>query len=225
VQRLLWTRCSRERVANVQKVEFSEVPVVRVERGDAVLPKQRCEMSVGYVVSTGRHLLCHFAVQVPQAVFFGERADVQQVQKRLDVVRSFLRPQRVCKDRRVGRDAEMAHHGRPPKIKDVRTFGRSSRNSAARWGKGLAVSDANNNRFTSMAALIDGPCGGGRPPAGRAPRTPLSYRQGSPGHASAARSSGTKMDWPAQSRCGAEPGRGGPRPSGQATCLPASGGV
>jgi hypothetical protein len=59
---------SGERVSDVERWEFLEITIVRVERADAVLKQDRCDMRVGDEVPAHRRVARHMLKRVHESV-------------------------------------------------------------------------------------------------------------------------------------------------------------
>ena len=98
----------RERVSHVERCEFTEISIIRVERPDAVLEKDRREVSIGDEVSPDRHVAGDPPVGVQETVQLRHDAHVRQLEERCDIADRLVRAERRSEDARVCGDPDLA---------------------------------------------------------------------------------------------------------------------
>jgi hypothetical protein len=85
---------SGERVSQVERLEFPGVTVIGVQRADAVLEQDSCDMSVRDQVAANRCLARYMLVGFYETVQLGHGTHVRQPDERGDVPERFVRRQR-----------------------------------------------------------------------------------------------------------------------------------
>jgi hypothetical protein len=113
----------RRKVAHLERLELPKIAVVGVERADAVLKKDRCNVDVVDKVPANRHVAGDVLIGVDEAVPLGQRAHVRQPEQRGDVSKRFGRRQRRGEDARMRGDAQIGHQRRPCQTEDFRAGG------------------------------------------------------------------------------------------------------
>ncbi len=63
---LMRAQCFRKRISQVETLKFPEIAIIGVQRADAVLEKDCCNMGVGYEIATDRYLCGQAPVRVVQ---------------------------------------------------------------------------------------------------------------------------------------------------------------
>ena len=89
---------SLEGIPNLQEVEPAEISVVRVERVDTMLSKQRRQERIRHLIAAGGPVADDLTIDIPEAVFLRQRPHVRQPEQRLDVSRRLVRRKRIGKD-------------------------------------------------------------------------------------------------------------------------------
>src|SRR5439155_15679044 len=102
-----------EGIADIEELELPEIGVVRVEGADAMLAKQRGQMSIRYAVPTSRHRSGDLPIQLPEALLLGQQAHVREAEQCIDVAPRFLGRERIAEDGVVGGDPQVRHDRGP----------------------------------------------------------------------------------------------------------------
>ncbi len=99
---------SGEGVSHVERLELPEITVIGVQRADAVLEQDGCDMGVRDEIPANRHLARHVLVGIYETVQLRHGTHVRQPEERGDVPEGFVRRQRCGEDARVRGDAPPA---------------------------------------------------------------------------------------------------------------------
>jgi len=99
---------SGEGVSHVERLELPEITVIGVQRADAVLEQDSCDVGVRDEIPANRCLARHALVGVQETVQLGDGTHVRQPEERGDVPEGFVRRQRCGEDARVRGDAPPA---------------------------------------------------------------------------------------------------------------------
>lgn len=110
---------SSEGIAHVERLEFSEIAIVRVQRPDAVLEQDRGDVRVGDEIPADRDLTGHVLVRVDETVQFGHGACMGQPDQCRDVAERFVRRKRRGEDARVRGNAQIRHQRGPGQAEDL----------------------------------------------------------------------------------------------------------
>src|SRR5271166_50715 len=114
---------SGERISHVERLEFPEVAVIGIERADAVLKKDSCDVGVRDEVPPDRYVARHVLVSVHEAVQLRDGAHMRKTEQRGNIPESFGRRERRREDAWMSGDAQIRRQRRPCQTEYFRAGG------------------------------------------------------------------------------------------------------
>ncbi len=84
ISRGIWY--SDKRIPDVKKIEFFEIPVVRVKSSNTMLAKEGYQVSIRDKITTNGKTACHLTINTEEALIFRENPHMGQAKKGLYIV-------------------------------------------------------------------------------------------------------------------------------------------